>query len=234
MTMIVRKITIPLLVEMREKFRLLDDGLSHEARAKALAPDYPDFSLRTLEDYSRVVKNSSEKTWAAFVDAKISLQMIQELGGVESRELQDYLLGEVLANPKLTRSRVGAVKKMVAEGMSVPEALARATGELPPERPPTPKHKNFDTILDDIARTGAKFRSLVALAGDLLKEAEVEAGVHPALFEEVYRLRHYVGEQYDFLNQKLNRHLVILKKRVNGTKEPIAHEPSPDAPVERS
>ena len=215
-----KKISTEILAEMREKFKSMPETMSHEARARAVSPEYPTFSVRTLEDYSRISIQATESVWAAFVAGKISYTLLAQFIGLEPG-WQDALLAEFVGNKKLTPSALSKFKQYIREGQPFDTAVARLTGKLPEQDAPPAKHKSFDSLMDEIAKLSAKLRARISMATDAVAEMEREFGVCVPLFERAYDLRHYLGETYDYMNQRLNRYKNVVKKRQNGSAEAV-------------
>lgn len=184
-------------------------------RAREMRSMFPTLAPITLEERVKVAVNLTEKVFAHLIEGRISFGVARNLSR-EEVGMQEFLAEECVAG-RLEHHGLIKVKQYLREGQSVTEALARVRGEIPPheDRRLSPK-KSLETVLDDIAKTGARWRSLVSMAMEAVRESELALGVHLDLFEKVFLLRHLIGEQYEFVDQKVRRYLTMMKKRTNG------------------
>lgn len=205
-------VTPPELEKFRELYRQMPE-MSHQNRAKAVKPNHPELSVAALEDYSRMTVNSTETTWALYMEGKLSLGLLSELIAWKSGD-QDFMAKETV-DRKLTVGHLKKVKHIKKEQeCGYAEAIAKATGEMPRYQPrENHKPRSFDTLLDDIAKASTKWRSLLSMAFDLIGQEEAKAGVHAELFRQAYSLRHIIGENYDFANSKVSRYFNFIKKK---------------------
>jgi len=159
----------------------------------------------------------------AYIDGEVSIGLALVVSTMDP-ETQRFLLTEILEK-KLQVGHVEKIKRHLKEGASMAEALARATGEMPEKREPA--RRSFDGLLDEINKLGAKWRTLVSMAMDAASGMEHELGAGSfALFEKVYALRHSIGEQYAFVDQKVKRFVNTIKKNVPSDPahfEPVKH-----------
>jgi hypothetical protein len=207
-----KKITLEVLLDMKRCLAGFAET-THDARAKRLAPDFPQFSERTLVDYSRIITNICEEVFQMCVDGKISLTAITEFVAWD-RKTQIFMAGEYIEK-QLTPSVLRIIKQLKREhDMGWAEAIGRATGAIPMDKPRREERRNLDQILTEIADKGARWRALVDMAVEMIGEEEAAAGVHMAIFERVALLRELIGNQYDMVNGRFNRYMTAIKKRV--------------------
>lgn len=203
--------------KFREVFRQMPD-MSHETRARQLKLRFPDVGLHTLENYSRMTLQATETTWALYMEGKVTVGQLDELVSWENGD-QDFMAKEMVER-KLTVGHLKKVKRIRKEqACGYTEAIAKATGEIPRYQPREQKHKNFDTLLDDIAKASTKWRALMSMAFTLIGQEEAKAGVHAELFRQAFALRHIIGENYDFANSKVTRYFNIIKKKLKAGAE---------------
>jgi hypothetical protein len=207
-----KKITPEIVLQLRVRMREIPET-NHYARAKKLAPEFPLLSERTLIDYSRLMVNVCDEVFQMHLDGKLSLTALSEFG-VWDNKTQIYMANEYIEK-KLTPSVLRIVKQLKREhDISFAEAIGRATGEIPMDKPRKEERRNLDQILTEIADKGARWRALVDMAIEMVGDQEAAAGVHMALFEKVSVLRELIGNQYDMVNGRFNRYMAAIKKRL--------------------
>lgn len=207
-----KKITTEMLVRMRDRFRGLPE-MSHDDRAARVQPEFPQFTVPTLQDYSRICLNSEESVFQSCIDGKISVVVLSEIISLD-KKTQRFLLTEIL-DKKLTPTRLREIKRMRKEhGMSWDEAIGRATGKIDVTQPRKGSEKrDLNQLLDRISSQGARWRAMVSEALELIGDEEAAAGIHEEIFTKAFLLRHVVGEQYNFINKRLQRYMTLLRKR---------------------
>jgi hypothetical protein len=211
-----KRITIEMLVAMRQKFAALPPDLTHEARSKSLAPEYPQFSLRTMETYSRICGQVCQEVIDRVVAGEISITAVEEFTGGWDEKTQKYMAKEFV-DQKMTRGMLKMVKRLKKEhsSMGYAEAIARASGEIPKEQPRKEQKKSLDQILSQIADYGARWRALVDMALEMIRDEESASGpIHDAIFQKAFILRQLIGEQYDSINSRVNRYLTPFRKKI--------------------
>jgi hypothetical protein len=232
-----KKITLETLLEMK-KFLSGVSETTHEARAKKLFEAFPQFKERTLIDYSRLITNICDELFQMAVEGRISLTALTEFTAWD-KKTQLYMAGEYVEK-SLTPSLLKIIKQQKREhDMSWAEAIGRATGAIPMDKPRREDRKSLDQILTEIADKGARWRALVDLAIEMVGEEEAAAGVHMALFEKVALLRELIGNQYDMVNGRFNRYMGSIKRRLKGelaaqeaATERVAMDPGSDGKIE--
>lgn len=217
-----KKINTEILLKLRKRMKEIPEANHHE-RAKKLAPEFTLFSERTLVDYSRLLTEICDEVFQIHLDGKISLTALKEFV-IWEKKTQIYMANEYVEK-KLQRSDIQVVKQLMREhSMSFSEAIGRATGAIPMDKPRREERRNLDQILAEIADKGARWRALVEVAVEMIGDEEAAAGVHMALFEKVSVLRELVGNQYDMVNGRFNRYMGIIKKRVIRDMAPAPEE----------
>lgn len=184
--------------------------LNHPQKSVQLRKTFPNFSLRMLEDYSRYSR-STDHVVELFVGRKVSMGCLQELCTLKP-STQDILIDKYVEG-KWTPVVLVNIKKYLREGRSMEESIGRSTGTIDPRSPRIEKARTLDSILDEISKDASRWRAKVAMAMDVIEKMELQGGVEFALFEKVYLLRHLIGEQYNFVSQKVFRFLNQVKKR---------------------
>jgi hypothetical protein len=224
-----REMTPEILSVLRTACRQLPD-MSHEARAKLLQPKFSQFKIATLEDYSRGCLNATEKTFSMHLEGKISIMALMELCAIEPKE-QDFLCDEYVARG-MTPVQLRRTKRLRKEGHGIAVAIAKAMGEVPLNDPSkeTAK-KSIDAYLDEIGKMGSRWRATVSMVFDLLGDEEQSAGIHQGLMEKTYVLRHLINEQNNYINQRFNRYLNLLKKKMRAEPEPAERIKEAEATV---
>ncbi len=209
-----KRITVELLTEMRQRYLQMPKDMTHEARGKALVPDYPQFSAKTLEDYSRLCVQVSEYIFELMRNGKLSITAAMEFTGGWDDATQKYVADEFIAK-EMSLKHLRQIKQLKREHstMGFSEAISRALGEIPPEQPRKEQKKTLDQVLSQIADHGARWRALVGMALEMVRDEENSSGIHHGLFEKVFILRQLVGEQYDSINARVQRYLNIVKKK---------------------
>jgi hypothetical protein len=187
---------------------------THDARAARLASEYTQFTHKTLLNYARILACVCEEVFQMCVEGKISLTSLIEFVSWD-RKTQIYMAGEYVEK-KLSPGLLRIIKQQKREhDMSWAEAIGRATGAIPMDKPRRPEdRKNLDQILTEIADKGARWRALVDMAIEMVGDEEAAAGVHMVLFEKVALLRELIGNQYDMVNGRFNRYMGSIKKRL--------------------
>lgn len=217
-----KKITREILLDLRKRMREIPES-THYARAKKLAPEFPTFSLYTLEHYSTMMVNVCDEVFQMHLDGKLSLGALEEFG-VWDEKTQKYMAHEYVEK-KLTPNLLRIVKQQKREhDISFEEAIGRATGAIAMDKPRREERKDLEQILTEIADKGARWRAMVEMAIAMVGEEEAAAGVHMALFEKVSILRELIGNQYDMVNVRFNRYMNIIKKRLRQGMEGAAEE----------
>lgn len=208
------------------KKRFLDFPEStHEERSKILAKEFPKFTWNTLKSYSRMCLGASEKVFKLYVEGKVSLAVPIELASWNKGE-QDFIIDEYLEK-KFTPETLRKIRRYRDEHRcGYTEAIARATGAIDINQPrKTEKSRSVDTILTEIADKGARWRAMVEQVMEMIGKEEAAAGIHEALFAKVILLRGVIGDQYDFVNGKVNRYMNTIRKRLqNGGPSPAQVE----------
>lgn len=224
-----KKITPELMAQLRARMKEIPET-NHYARAKKLAPEFPMFSERTLVDYSRLIINVCDEVFQMHLDGKISQTALSEFG-VWEKKTQIYMATEYV-DKKLTPSLLRIIKQLKREhDMGFEEAIGRATGAIPMDKPRKEDKRTLDQILAEIADKGARWRAMVDVAVEMIGDEEAAGGVHMTLFEKVAVLRELIGNQYDMVNGRFNRYMGVIKKRLIRSTMPEAEEIR-DAPLE--
>lgn len=222
-----KRITPELFSRIREEFLGLPAEWTKDRKGEALLRKYTEFSLRTLQGYAAILDDAAPSVLDAYCDGKISFTSVSVIYSI-NRGVQEILLPDVLSG-KLTPSSIIIVRSLVKEGLPVSAAIARATGEVPRDEPVrSEKPKNLNSLMDEITKMGSRWRSMVSMAMDLVDGLERTEGINLELFERAYLLRHLVGEQYEFIDQKVKRYITTIKKRLEARAglSPITdHEP---------
>ncbi|MGH9389871.1 MAG: hypothetical protein ACRD1Z_09660 [Vicinamibacteria bacterium] len=211
------KINKEMLSAMREEFLALPKDITHYERARRMQSAYPSFSFGSLVDYSRVSVGCPEEVFALYREGKTSFGVLEVLCSFDPG-MQKCLVAEAVGG-KLGERVLSRIKQYLKEGHSVDTAVALATGKMSHSdlRKRGEKPRTLETLLDEIAKDGSKWRAKVQMAMDALMELEKRVGIYLPLFEKSYRLRHFVGEQWEFLDQKVKRYLGVMKRRaMNG------------------
>lgn len=215
MSAIEKKMTVEILRSMRERLRSFPPDTSHIRRAEAIHAEFPQFKLQSLADYSSTILSLTDAVFELCAAGKLSITQVIQMARFEGGD-QEFLANEVVSR-KLGPADISNIKRYVNEGRSFTEAIGLATGEIKPDfHKEKGGRKSLDALLDDITKTGARWRAMVAMAMEMVGEEEAKAGVHMALFEKAYLLRHVIGEQYDFVNSRLNRYVNVIRKRLKG------------------
>jgi hypothetical protein len=213
-----KKITREVLVDLRSKILSLGT-IAHYEKARQLGAEYPLFSSRTLIDYSRLLSGLCDEVFQMHLDGKVSLTALSQFCGWDVKT-QKYMAVEYV-DKKLTPSLLRIIRQLKREhDMGWEEAIGRATGTIPMDRPRRPEErKNLDQILTEIADKGARWRAMVSMAIEMVGEEEAAAGIHQALFEKVAVLRELIGNQYDMVNGRFNRYMSLIKARLRKAME---------------
>jgi len=211
-----KRITIEVLMEMRKRFLELPKDMTHAVRATTLAPEFTQFTPATLEDYSRICTQICQEVFDLVVEGKISITALAEFAGSGwDDKTQKYIAKEFIENG-LTVGMLRTIKQLKREhgSMGYAEAISRAKGEIPINQPRKENKKNLDQVLTQIADQGARWRAMVTMALEMVRDEEAAAGVHETIFEKVFILRQLVGEQYDFINSRVQRYMNLIRKKV--------------------
>lgn len=210
-----KRITIEILQVMRQKFLALPKDMTHSARAETLAPDFPQFTTNTLEDYSRICTQICQEVFDRVVAGEISITALAEFSGAWDEKTQKYIAKEFV-DLKMTVSMLRTIKQLKREHgtMGYAEAISRARGEIPMDQPRKEQKKTLDQVLTQIADQGARWRALVAMALEMIRDEDASGGVHEKIFEMVFITRQLIGEQYDFINARLQRYMTAIRKKV--------------------
>lgn len=219
------KLTADVLMAIRRA--CLDRAeLSHDQRAEVLVKDYPDFSARTLAEYSRITLGCTEKILGLYGEGKASLGILSELCSWK-KEDQDFII-EDLIDKKLTPIHLQRIKRWRNEqGWGFDECIAKATGKMPvyePRKNDAPR-KSLDGLLTEIADKGARWRAMVTQALEMVQMEEAQAGVHEAIFSKVFVLRQVLKDQLDYVNNRVDRYMRQIRNRLkNGGPSPAEIE----------
>lgn len=173
---------------------------------------FPSFTERSLWDMFRYMRGISEPAFQLWCEGKIPYSFLTEACSLPHGVQK--LLAEEAAARGLQTKHFQRFRHHHKEGMGFAEALARATGEghkIDQRR--EHKARSFESILDDVAKLGAKWRALISMAMEASTTLEHSNGVTLDIFEKVYMLRHLIGEQYEFVDQKVKRFLTAIKRR---------------------
>lgn len=222
-----KRITIEVLTEMRKKFLELPKDMTHESRAIIVAPEFTQFTPATLEDYSRICTQVCDEVFEMVVQGKISITAIAEFaGGGWDNETQKYIAKEFV-DTGMTVGMLRTIKQLMREhkSMSYSEAISRAKGEIPINQPRKEQKKSLDQVLTQIADLGARWRALVEMASEMVRDEEASSGVHEAIIEKAFILRQLVGEQYDAINARVNRFMNTVRKKVKEVQHELPVEP---------
>jgi hypothetical protein len=209
-----KRITPELLREMRNKFLLMPKGLTYEGMSLEIAKDYPQFKTKTLEDYASLCHQVCEEVFQFMEEGKISITVLLEFKCGWDEATQKYLAKEIVEKG-LSLSMLRELKRLKREhgNMGYAEAIALVRGEIPVQQRRENK-KSLDQILTQLADQGNRWRASVTMALELIRQEEAAAGIHEAIFEKVFVLRQLVGEQYDFVNSKVQRYINLIRKRL--------------------
>jgi hypothetical protein len=207
------RVSLETMATIRERCLELED-MSHDARAALLAKEFPKVQLGTLADYSRIALGCTEKVWRQYLNGKISPSVLQEICAWERGD-QDFIVEEIIEK-KIGSKALRKIKRNRKEGWSIAESIAEALGEIPKGQPRNKSGgpKKLDDLLSEIGDKGARWRAMVTQAMELVGNEEAAAGVHEALFRQVFVLREVIGNQYDFVNSRLNRYMNLIRKRL--------------------
>lgn len=210
-----KRITIEILQAMRKRFLELPQEMTHANRAAALAPEFPQFTLNTLEAYSSMCIQICEEVFEMVVAGKISITALAEFSGAWDDTTQKYIANEFVEQG-LTVTNLRQIKQLKREHstMGFAEAISRAKGEIPVGQPRKEQKKSLDQVLTQIADHGVRWRALVEMAFEMVRDEDTATGVHEAIFEKVFILRQLVGEQYDAINSRVQRYMNMIKKKV--------------------
>lgn len=228
-----KRITPELLREMRNRFLLMPKGMSYEAMSIEIAKDYPQFKPKTLEDYASLCMQVCEEVFTLMEEGKLSITVLLEFKGGWDEPTQKYVAKECVEKG-LTLGMIRELKRLKREHgtMGYEEAIARIRGEIPAEQPRKENKKSLDQLLTQLADQGNRWRATVSMALELIRQEEAAAGVHEAIFEKVFILRQLVGEQYDFVNSKVQRYINLIRKRMKTAAEEASGKPQPEATLE--
>jgi hypothetical protein len=209
------KVSPEQILELRRLFREMPSEWSHEARAAALMDKFPGVSKHTLESHCRMSLQCTEKVWNLYLEGKAKLGMMREICSWEPGD-QDFIIDECIAKnfgPKIIRK---IRRNRNEHGWGYPECIAKATGEVPANEPrrESGHRKGLDGLLTDIADKGARWRAMVTQAIELVGKEEAEAGIHESIFTKVFLLRELIGNQYDFVNSRVQRYMSMIRKRM--------------------
>lgn len=220
-----KRLMTPEIMKLLRAQVLALDGDKIKDRAKKIAPQFTQFKYATVLDYTAACMSATEAAFQNYVEGKISLGIFLELSRWEKKD-QDFLLAEVLEK-KMTPTQLRDVKRLrKEEGEGFAVAIGKATGVVPEKDPAKDMpRRSIDSILDDIAKSGAKLRGSISMAIDLIGKEEGSAGIHQGLLEKTYLLRHFIGENYDFMQKRLNRYMHVLRKKAGeAAEEKISRE----------
>lgn len=227
-----KRITIEVLMEMRKKFLELPKEMTHASRATIVAPAFTQFTTATLEDYSRICTQICQEVFDLVVEGKISITALAEFaGGGWDDKTQKYIAKEFVENG-LTVGMLRTIKQLKREhgSMGYAEAISRARGEIPINQPRKEQKKTLDQVLTQISDQGSRWRAMVTMALEMVRDEEAAAGVHETIFEKVFILRQLVGEQYDFINSRVQRYMNLIRKKVKEVNQQAA--PDQLSPIE--
>lgn len=204
---------VDIMLELRQECLAMGD-LQLKMKAATLGRRYMErlgLKERGFFTYVGVVARVTDKAFSALVERKVALDALIPFPSLEPG-VQDFLIDEHLAgNVKLSKDTVSRIVSYLGEGMAVSVAIQKAKGE----RVEVPKEvrRDFDKVILELARDGSKWRAKASMLYDALAELDGIAPVTLELFEKVYLLRHLVGEQYEFLNQKVKRFMDVLRRK---------------------
>lgn len=210
-----KRITIETLQAMREKFLSLPQEMTHAVRATIVAPAFTQFTTKTLEDYSRICTQVCQEVFDYVVEGKISITALAEFAGGWEEKTQKYIAKEYIEQG-LTPTVLRTIKQLQREhrNMGYSEAISRAKGEIPIDQPRKEQKKSIDQVLTQIADLGVRWRALVEMASEMVRDEEASSGVHESIIEKAFILRQLVGEQYDAINARVNRWMNSARKKV--------------------
>jgi hypothetical protein len=215
-----KRITPEILREMRNKFLLMSKEMSLDAMARQVAGDYPQFKQRTLEAYASTCRQVCEDVFQLMEQGKISINALLEFACGWDEATQKYVAKEYI-DKGLTIGMFRELKRLKREHgtMGYAEAISRVKGEIPPEQPRKENKRSLDQLLTQLADQGNRWRASVSMALELIREEEAAMGIHEAIFQKVYVLRQLVGEQWDFVNSKVNRYINLIRKQMKAAAE---------------
>lgn len=207
------KVTREQILELRRIFREMPEEMSNDARAEAVMKDYPGVSRSTLEKYCGICLQCTEKVWNLYIEGKVNIGILFQIYALEKGD-QNFFIDEIVEK-KLKPSVVRKARRFRKENhWGWPECIAKASGKVPANEPrkATGHQKSFDSLLDEIAAKGARWRAMVVQAVEMAEQLEMKSGFHEALFAKVYVLRELISNQYDLVNSRLQRYMNIIKK----------------------
>lgn len=225
-----KRITIETLLAMRQRFLTFPKEISHWDRGVALAPEFPQFTVNTMEDYSRICIQVCQEVFDRVVAGEISITALSYFAGNWDAETQAYIAKEYVTQG-LSLKHLRQIKQLKREHgtMGFAEAIARAKGTIPIDQPRKEQKTSLEQLLTKIADQGARWRAQVTMALEMVRDEEAAGGVHEAIFEKVFILRQLVGEQYDFVNSRVQRYMNVIRKKV---KEQNQQGPGLDQTIE--
>lgn len=210
-----KRISIEILLQMRKRFLELPKEMTHAVRANTVAEEFPQFSLNTLEAYSSICIQICQDVFDLVAAGKISITALMEFSGAWDDKTQRYIAKEFVEQG-LTVGMIRTIKQLKREhgSMGYAEAISRAKGEIPINQPRKEQKKTLDQVLTQIADQGSRWRAMVTMALEMVRDEEAAAGIHETIFEKVFILRQLVGEQYDFINSRVQRYMNLIRKKV--------------------
>jgi len=228
------RITPEILVRLRNRVKEIkekDPKVPYAVISRSLTSEFPDYAAKTLEDYCLAVGKATDYIFSLYIEGKVSFTLFLELiqtklklkedeVGVMPGDL-DYIAREfveaVMPNgqkpgmPELRRIKANLRTQKNGQYMSIPEALGRGLGRISAFAKPEALKKiskSFDSLLDEINKHMTLARAKTKQLIDLLPMSTLNKGkVHSELFNKVYLLRHILGEQYDFVDNKVKVYL---------------------------
>lgn len=189
--------------------------------AAIIHPEFPEFVLTTIEDYSRVTGNVSDKVFDLYRNGHISFTELTEFGQTTLSEGDIEFIALEYVAQEMNLPMIRKIKNLLRtykDKMSVREAIDRATGKISSFAKPEAVKKinrDFDSLLDEAVKYMTLSRSKVSQLIDLLPVSTLDKGkVHSELFNKVYLLRHILGEQLEFVDKKVKTYLDELVRFV--------------------
>lgn len=224
-----KRISIELLLEMRQKFQALPKEMSHANRAEIMIKEYSQFTRTTLEAYSSTCIHICQDVFDKVIAGKISITALAEFSSAWDEKTQKYIANEFVEQG-LTVTNLRQIKQLKREHstMGYSEAIDRARGKIPSDQPRKEQKKSLDQVLTQIADYGVRWRAMVEMAFEMVRDEDASAGVHEAIFEKVFILRQLVGEQYDAINSRVQRYMNMIKKKAKETQQSNSIEGQPE------
>ncbi len=224
------KITKDILKEMRVYVLSTATKLKQKEQVEELLKRFPQFRPKTIPAYINAC-TVSDRVFQMYLDDKISLGVIRELGGCETTELSDFLADEMVERG-MTTGQLETSRSLMRNGRvkSWDEAFKEAMGQVVHEiKPPPPKRnkyqieaekagpvpQSFDQLLEDILISGTNWRMKVQMAIDMASFVPEAGGHHFTVFNKIYMLRHILKENYEFVDKKVKEYLDAMLQMGN-------------------